>query len=452
MFTRIKLMAVSGLLAGAALLSGACVAQAQDGAAQVFLPLITATATATQTGAYTSTYTVDGTTATSTGDTFTTGNTDESAVYVKNGGALTLTNATISTTGNTSSNDNSSFYGLNAGVLVDSGGSLTMEGGTVTTTGSGANGVVSSGSGTSVSIADVTINATGGGGHAVMATQGGAMTVKNVTMTTAGANSGAIATDRGGGTIDVTGGVVTTSGQDSPGIYSTGAIAVADAQVSASGAEAAVIEGANSITLTDTTLTTSLADKWGVMIYQSMSGDAEGTEGAFTMTGGKLADTAATGPLFYVTNSTGVITLHGVDAQAGSGVLVKAAAGSWGNSGANGGNVQLTADAQTLTGDLQADSISTLDVTLQNSSTLTGAINGDNTAKSVTLSLDASSQWVVTGDSHLTCLNDAAGISGSNVTNIVGNGHTVTYDSSQCPALNGQTYTLQGGGTLTPAS
>jgi len=47
----------------------------------------------------------------------------------------------------------------------------------------------------------------------------------------------------------------------------------------------------------------------GVMIYQSMSGDAQGTKGTFTMTGGSLAYTATDGPLFYVTNSTAVILL-----------------------------------------------------------------------------------------------------------------------------------------------
>jgi len=65
-------------------------------------------------------------------------------------------------------------------------------------------------------------------------------------------------------------------------------------------------------TLVDTDLSSSMADKWGVMIYQSMSGDAQGTRGVFTMGGGSLANTATTGPLFYVTNSTGVITLQGV--------------------------------------------------------------------------------------------------------------------------------------------
>ena len=150
-------------------------------------------------------YTVDGGAETISGRTFIASDTDESAIYVANGGALTLTDATITTTGNTSSSDSSSFYGVNAAVLVASGGAIHLSNSAITTEGEGANGVFATGEGSSVTLSDVTINAVGNGAHAVMATLGGAMTLTHVDMTTAGASSGAIATDRGGGTIIVTG-------------------------------------------------------------------------------------------------------------------------------------------------------------------------------------------------------------------------------------------------------
>jgi hypothetical protein len=160
----------------------------------------------------------------------------------------------------------------------------------------------------------------------------------------------------------------------------------------------------------------------------------------------------ANGPLFYVTNSTGVITLKGVEVSSGSSVLVNAAAGNWGNGGSNGGTVIFTADNQTLQGDLTADNISSIDLTLQNSSSLAGAINAAHTAKAANLTLDGSSTWTVTADSYLTCLSDLSGISGTAITNITGNGYTVYYDASACTGLGGQTYTLNGGGYLKPAS
>jgi len=273
-----------------------------------------------------------------------------------------------------------------------------------------------------------------------------------VDMTTAGANSGAIATDRGGGTITATGGTVTTSGQDSPGIYSTGAITVSNAVISATGAEAAVIEGANSIVLKDTSLTSSTEDKWGVMIYQSMSGDAEGTKGTFTMSGGSLSYTATGGPLFYVTNSTGVIALAGVVVTAASGTLLLASSGDWGTSGANGGTARFTADGQTLTGNMIADDASLIAATLKNSSSLTGAINTADTAAAADLTLDAASTLTLTADSYLAVLSDPDGISGSSITNIVGNGHNVYYDASlgANSELGGATYALVNGGELLP--
>lgn len=366
---------------------------------------------------------------------------NQSAVWLTDSGRLTLTNPSVTTSGNTSSQDNSSFYGLNAGLLA-SAGTLTVSGGTVTTTGAGANGVFSTGSGAAVTLSNLTINCSADGAHAVMATQGGTMTLTNVNMATAGASSGAIATDRGGGTINVTGGTVTTSGMNSPGIYSTGAITVSGANIRATGAEAAVIEGSNSITLSDTAISGQL--KRGVMLYQSMSGDASGSNSTFTMTGGTLA--AAAGPLFYVTNATGNINLNGVGLTASSGTLVQAAAGDWGTSGSNGGKAVLKATGQTMVGNLVSDSISSITATLSNSSTLAGSIN------TAALTLDGTSSWTVTADSVLTSLSDAAGISGTSITNIYGNGHTVTYDSSLSAnsALGGKTYTLSGGGTLKP--
>jgi hypothetical protein len=180
------------------------------------------------------------------------------------------------------------------------------------------------------------------------------------------------------------------------------------------------------------------------MIYQSMSGDASEGTGTFTMNGGSL--TATGGPLFFVTNTHGVVNLKGATVTT-SGSLIRAAASQWGTTGENGGIVTFSADGETLAGNVTADSISSIDVNLENGSTLTGAINP------AALTLDATSTWTVTGDSVLTSLSDAGGISGTNITNINGNGHMVTYDASLAAnsALDGKTYTLSGSGMLKPA-
>jgi hypothetical protein len=229
-------------------------------------------------------------------------------------------------------------------------------------------------------------------------------------------------------------------------------LTIADGACSAPASEGVVVEGDNSVTLMNTSITSGAKEKWGVLMYQSTAGDAEGSEGVFIMTGGSLSYTDTTSPLFYITNASGYITLASVQITAASGVLLQAEGNDrWGTSGANGGAAIVTAESQVLEGDFVADELSSLDISLQTGSSLTGALNAEATAKTVDLTLDAASTWTVTADSYITTLTDPA-ITGTTITNITGNGHTVYYDQEACPELDGQTYTLNGGGTLTPAN
>ena len=264
----------------------------------------------------------------------------------------------------------------------------------------------------------------------------------NVDMITERIHGGVVATDRGGGTIRVSGGKITSHGKDSPGIYSTGDVRAENATFIATGSEGAVIEGRNSITLRNCEMSGAL--KCGAMIYQSFSGDAEGQEGTFRMDGGSLS--AAQGPLFFVTNTRGIVHLQNVKLSAPSGVLVNAAASRWGRSGSNGGHVELTGDNQTLAGDITVDKISSAIVALKNHSVLAGAV------QNAALALDGTSQWNVTADSALTSLTLVDGPPSAGISNIHGNGHTVRYKAN-LPAnqwLGGKTWKLADGGTLSP--
>jgi hypothetical protein len=76
-----------------------------------------------------------------TGKQYTSEERDHSAIYVHDGGKLTLNKPAITTTGATSSTVVSSYYGLNAAVLVSTGGKADIEGGSIVTTGKGSDGV-----------------------------------------------------------------------------------------------------------------------------------------------------------------------------------------------------------------------------------------------------------------------------------------------------------------------
>ncbi len=371
---------------------------------------------------------------------------DESGVLVSSSGNLTLLDPTVRTTGRSNSSDESSFYGLDAGVLAEGSGVLDITGGSIVTTGAGANGVFAYGSGASVTLRDVMITATGQYAHGVMASGGGTMSVTGATVSTAGASSAAVATDRGGGTITLSGGNFRTSGFKSPGIYSTGTIKITGATITATGAEAAVVEGGNSITVTRSTLRGAAGGAHGVMLYNSMSGDANAGTGTYTMLGGSLA--AAGGPAFYVTNTDAVITISGAArVSAASGVLLRADNAGTGSGNTGAGNATLVLRGEHLTGDLLSAGTGTIRASLSHGTVLDGRIDA------AALTIDGSSVWKVTGDSTLTAFLDSAGISGSDITNVVGNGFTVTYDAALAAnkALGGRTYRLAGGGEMKPA-
>jgi hypothetical protein len=125
--------------------------------------------------------------------------------------------------------------------------------------------------------------------------------------------------------------------------------------------------------------------------------------------------------MFSVANTSALITLTDVSVtndtpttSDSNGTLLTAAALNSGNPGANGGNVAFTAYGETLTGDVIVDSLSTVSLILNADSAstpvpsvLTGAINNANSgAVTVSLTLDAASSWIVTGNSYLTSLTN----------------------------------------------
>ena len=144
----------------------------------------------------------------------------------------------------------------------------------------------------------------------IQTTGGGTTSASNLVVETSGNSSAAIRSDRGGGTVNVSGGAYTSNGYNSPAVYSTADITVKNANLTANNSEALVIEGKNSITLEDCYVTGNMSDTKGtsssenvhnVMIYQSMSGDADVGTSVFSMTGGSLV--GSSGDMFYITNT-----------------------------------------------------------------------------------------------------------------------------------------------------
>ena len=183
--------------------------------------------------------------------------------------------------------------------------------------------------------------------------------------------------------------------------------------LSASTSEAVVIEGGNSVTITNSTVTGNNSKLNGqstvatnVLIYQSMSGDASEGASTFTMTGGSL--TAETGSMFHVTNVTTTINLSNVTLNYASDDLLILSADSWGTSGKNGGNATVNLDDQEVEGKITVDSVSSLKLNITNGSDYTGSIANSGTA---TVYLENGSTWTLTGDSYVTSISgDLSGL------------------------------------------
>lgn len=371
------------------------------------------------------------TTYTSTGD-------DENALRI-DGADVTLDGITVDkSAGATSNTENGDFYGVNAALLATNGADVTITNARVTSSAQNGNGVFSYGSGTTVNISNSVITTTADNSGGIQATGGGTTIASDLIVTTSGNSSAAIRSDRGGGTVSVDGGSYVSNGYNSPAVYSTADITVKNATLTANNSEALVIEGKNSIVLENCDVTGNMSDTKGssseenvhnVMIYQSMSGDADVGTSTFSMTGGTL--TARNGDMIYVTNTHCVLTLSGVTLknEDADGVLLRVvgnfASHGWGTAGSNGAQVAFTADGQVLTGDIVVDTISTLDMTLTNGSTFTGTISiidnaegGTAVSDNAVVTIDSGCTWTLTGNCTLTSLTNNGTINF--------NGYTIT--------------------------
>jgi hypothetical protein len=409
---------------------------------------------------------------------------DLSAVYAERSATLSLEAVDLSGSGDVSLISDARDSGLDSALLVGSQAAVMVYGGHITTTGKGANAVFVGDRGSSLTLKDVAITTHASDAFGVEASGGGAVSTDGLAVATTGDRATAIAVQSPDSQAKVTGGKLSTEGSAANAFFVAGSLDASGVTAQADDADGLMAEAARTVTLTDTSLH---AGGYGAMLYagdlaprgggrmggppngQSMGGGGHG-EGptapghapdsahvntdavpltddaplrktALSVTGGEIKARRA---LFYVTNLHADITLDHVAVQSENGVLVRSAADRWGPLGRNGGDVHLMTHHQSLTGDFSTDVISSIVLSLADDSTLTGT-----TTPNVDVDMDASSHWVLTGDTSVGKLNDAA-IAGDSVPNITGNGHTLTYDHRHNPQLANKTYTLAGGGQLVP--
>lgn len=428
-------------------------------------------------------YMQDGDVVTQKGKTYssTRGDVIESVICVKNGGWLTLVSPKIT---KTRGGKEDSDYG-GQGVEASEASVVNIIDAEIYTDTEGGNGLWATNEGSLIYMRGGSITTTRSAGHGVDTTKRASVILYDVKIDTAGdIGSGALVNDSGDGTVYVNHVTARTKGYGSPGFYMIGErsmLTIKNSSIMAEGSDVGVLVYGANATVTNTDLTGRL----GVKV----------AGGSFTITGGSLTTTG--GDAFYITTGEdgpngnnqggtggapggamgggmpqgqmpegmgqggqmpqgggmpGGMTGGGLGGNAAipseitvkEGTIIKPSNGNIINVPANN-KAAFTAQAVELIGNMQVADPGALTLTLTQS-TLTGTIT--NTA----LTLGSGSKWNVTGDSSLASLSNAGGISGNTITNIYGNGHTVTYDPNQeeNKALGGKTYSLQSGGKLIP--
>lgn len=183
-------------------------------------------------------------------------------------------------------------------------------------------------------------------------------------------------------------------------------------------------------------------DTSSVSVLGAQSSVVGASDGATVDIGGGTL-LAASGSGFEVAAVAGAVVRpvslslsRGAQLASGTGTLLHVATGA---------SATLTLDGVTVSGRIVADATGAATVVALDATALTSTITG------ASFTLDASSTWTVAGTSRVAVLSGAT-IVGTTITNIVGNGFTVTYDATlpANAALGAKTYALRNGGQLTP--
>ena len=212
---------------------------------------------------------------------------------------------------------------------------------------------------------------------------------------------------------------------------------VKDSKLISESSEGVVVEGNNSVTLenvsltdTNNTLNGNSETYKNIFLYQSMSGDATVGESTFIANNSDIITNK--GDTFYVTNTSAKIELTNNVFTNNDGAFLRAEAAKWGNANNNGGNVEIELTNQKVNGNIIIDNISSLDMSINSNSKLHGYINKDNQSQNINISLDNNSVWILEDDSYITSLNNNK----SDNSNIYLNGHKLYVNGISVSANN----------------
>lgn len=271
-----------------------------------------------------------------------------------------------------------------------------------------------------------------------------------------GHRSSSFSGDSPKGIIYVSNSLAHSTGIGSATFYALGEI-FADNVVSVSeNGPVVFMDGAQNVSISHSDCTAGLLG--GLMIFSSQVRIAGAS---IDVSDSKITTTGDDMPALWFGNVIADVSLYNVEIDTASDVLVVANysqvtqdfdyyASYADNSALSPAEVYITVAESSLTGDLVSYNESYISWNLTEYSSWTGAsYSGYGTGYADVL-LDATSNWTLSADSYVQNLTSAD----TTLSNIASSGYTLYYNSSALlnSWLDGQTITLSGGGSVTPAA
>lgn len=386
---------------------------------------------------------------------------DTSIIQVSNQATYTGEDLNLTKeSGETTDKESSIYYGLNSAVIVKDGSSMELIDSDITTNVSYSSAFFLTGLNGTAKLDNINISTNKEYSSGLVSSDYGSITALDLDITTKGDNSTSLKSITSNSEINIEDSYLYTEGLYSPLIYSSGKIILTNTDGTALNSNIATIEGSNSITLTDSKLTTenitNIDNTAGIYIYneQSKSISADYTNATFTSTSSRLTiketDNYESIPMFYVTNIKATINITDTELDYSNNILLKVVGNNtYGDIGNNGGEVTFTATDQEIKGNIEIDDISKVRFNLNNSH-YEGQINGNNLSKEVDITFDKTSTWTLTGDSYINTLTIQNGKISRLSRSIKSNGYDIYYNANLNEWLNGKTIRLSGGGKLIP--
>lgn len=386
---------------------------------------------------------------------------DTSIIQVSNQATYTGEDLNLTKeSGETTDKESSIYYGLNSAVIVKDGSSIELIDSDITTNVSYSSAFFLTGLNGTAKLDNINISTNKEYSSGLVSSDYGSITALDLDITTKGDNSTSLKSITSNSEINIEDSYLYTEGLYSPLIYSSGKIILTNTDGTALNSNIATIEGSNSITLTDSKLTTenitNIDNTAGIYIYneQSKSISADYTNATFTSTSSRLTiketDNYESIPMFYITNIKATINITDTELDYSNNILLKVVGNdTYGDIGNNGGEVTFTATDQELKGNIEIDDISKVRFNLNNSH-YEGQINGNDSSKAVDITFDKTSTWTLTGDSYINTLTIQNGKISRLSRSIKSNGYDIYYNANLNEWLNGKTIRLSGGGKLIP--